>query len=99
MDFLTISFLYVICFIFIFGSVKEPKESLCLSVRLSVCLFGTKCSTALNLHLSLIGQSQVSLGSVSGQSQVCLWSVSGQSRARPVSQVSQSGQSGQSGQS
>ena len=26
----------------------------------SVCLFGTKCSKALNLHLSLIGQSQVS---------------------------------------
>ena len=37
----------------IFGSVKEPKKSLCPSV----CLFGTKCSKALNLHLSLIGQS------------------------------------------
>ena len=48
----------------IFGSVKEPKESLCLSVRLS----GTKCSKALNLHLSLIGQFQVSLRSVPGKS-------------------------------
>ena len=44
----------------IFGSVKEPKELLCLSV----CLSGTKCSKALNLHLSLKGQSQVSLGSL-----------------------------------
>ena len=40
----------------IFGSVKELRESLCLSVR----LWGTKCSKAPNLHLSLIGQSQVS---------------------------------------
>ena len=46
-----------------------------MSVRLS----GTKCSKALNLHLSLIGQSRVSLRSVSGQSQVSLRSVSGQS--------------------
>ena len=46
-----------------------------------MCLSGTKCSKALNLHLSLIGQSQVSLGSVSGQSQVSLRLVSGQSQA------------------
>ena len=39
---------------------------------LSVCPFGTKLSKALNLHLSLIDQSQVSLRSVSGQSQVSL---------------------------
>ena len=58
----------------IFGSVKELKESLCVSVRPS----GTKCSKALNLHLSLIGLSQVSLWSVSGQSLVSLWSASGQ---------------------
>ena len=38
--------------------------SVCLSVRLS----GTKWSKALNLHLSLITQSQVSLRSVSGLS-------------------------------
>ncbi len=70
----------------IFGSVKEPKESLCPSV----CPFGTKCFKALNIHLSLIGQSHVSLGSVSGQSQVSLRSVSGQSQ---VSLRSVSGQS------
>ena len=52
----------------VFGSVKELRESLFVSV----CLWGTKCSKALNLHLSLIGLSQVSLGSVSGQSQVSL---------------------------
>ena len=57
---------------FIFGSVKEPNESLCVSVRLSVCPSGTSLSRALNLHLSLIGQSQVSLRSVLGQSQVSL---------------------------
>ena len=44
----------------IFGSVKEPKESLCLSG----CLSSTRCSKALNLHLSLIGLSQVSLRSL-----------------------------------
>ena len=36
----------------IFGSIKEPKELLCVSV----CPFGTKLSKALNLYLSLIGQ-------------------------------------------
>ena len=46
----------------IFGSVKEPKESLCLSVCPSVCLSGTNLSKALNL------QSQVSLRSVQGLS-------------------------------
>ena len=60
----------------LFGSVKEPKESLCLSVCLSVCLSGTSLSKALNLHLSLIGQSQICLRSVSGQSQVSLSSLS-----------------------
>ena len=45
----------------IFGSVKEPKESLCLSVH----LFGTKLSIGLNLHLRAVW---VSLRSVSGQS-------------------------------
>ena len=38
----------------------------------SVRLSGTNLSKALNLHLSLIGLSQVSLSSVSGQSQVSL---------------------------
>ena len=47
---------------------QELKVSLCPSVRPS----GTKLSKALNLHLSLIGMSQVSLRSVSGQSQVSL---------------------------
>ena len=44
-------------------------------VSLSVCLSGTSLSKALNLHLSLIGQSQVSLRSVSGQSLVSLRSL------------------------
>ena len=39
--------------VIIFGSVKEPKESLCVSV----CLSGTSLSKALNLHLSLMGLS------------------------------------------
>ena len=52
---------------------------------LSVCLSGTKGSKALNLHLSLFGQSQVSLRSVSGQSEVSLRSVSGQSQVSPRS--------------
>ena len=46
-------------------------------VRLFVCLSDEKCSRAHNLHLSLSGQSQVSLRSVPGQSQVSLRSVSG----------------------
>ena len=45
------------------------------SVCLSVCPSGTSLSRALNLHLSLIGQSKVSLRSVSGQSQDSLRSV------------------------
>ena len=61
----------------LFGSVKELRESLCPCVYLSVCLSGcpsvclsvTKGSKALNLHLSLIGLSQVSLA---GQFQVSL---------------------------
>ena len=54
-----------------------------LVVTLSVCLSGTSLSRALNLHLSLIDLSQVSLSfpvslrSVSGYSQVILRSVSG----------------------
>ena len=52
---------------------------------MSVCPSGTKLSKALNLHLSLIGQSQVSLRSVSGQSQVSLRSVPGQSQVSPRS--------------
>ena len=66
----------------IFGSVKELKESLCCpSVCLCVCPSGINLSKAVNLHLSLIGQSQVSLRSVSDQSQVSLSlrSVSGRS--------------------
>ena len=51
--------------------------AVCLAVCLSVCPFGTKCSKALNLHLSLIDLSEVSLRSVSGQSLVGLRSVSG----------------------
>jgi len=56
----------------LFGSVKEPKESLCLFVSPS----GPSLSKALNLQLSLIGQSQVSLRSVSDQSQVSLTVIS-----------------------
>ena len=52
---------------------------MCLSVRPSVCPSGISLSKALNLHLSLIGQSQVCLRSVSGQSQVSHRSVPGQS--------------------
>ena len=51
----------------------EPKK--CKSS--SVCLFGDKCSRAHIIHLSLSGQSQDSLRSVSGHSR----SVSGQSQA------------------
>ena len=50
----------------IFGSVRSSgSHSVRVSVCLSVCLSGTKCSKALNLHLSLIGQSQLSLSQVS----------------------------------
>ena len=55
-------------------------------VTLSVRLFGTKLSKALNIHLRAVwvslGQSQVSLRSVSGQTQVSLRSDSGQSQVR-----------------
>ena len=47
-----------------------------LSVCLSVCPSGTNLSKALNLHLSLMGLSQVSLRLVSGQSHVYLRSLS-----------------------
>ena len=57
----------------LFGSVRSSG---CHSVRLS----GTSLSKALNLHLSLIGQSQVSLRAVSCQSQVSLRAVSCQSQ-------------------
>ena len=50
---------------------QELRESVCPSV----CPYGTSMSKALNLHLSLIGVSQVSLRSVSGQSQVSLRSL------------------------
>ena len=39
-------------------------------VSLSVCLSGTSLSKALNLHLSLIGQSQVRLRSLLGLSEL-----------------------------
>ena len=42
------------------------------SVCLSVCPSGTSLSRALNLHLSLIGQSKVSLRSVSSGLSLCL---------------------------
>ena len=71
---------------FFFWLRQDLKESLCPCV----CLSGTSLSKALNLHLSLIGLSQVSLRSVSGQSQVSLRSVSCQSQ---VSLRSVSGQS------
>ena len=57
------------------ASTGAKEVSLC--VRLS----DTNWSKALNLHLFLIGLSQVSLRSVSGQSKVSLRSVSGQSQA------------------
>ena len=44
--------------ILVFGSVKEPKESLCPSVRVKVL------SRSLNHHLSLSGVSQVYLRSL-----------------------------------
>ena len=44
-------------------------------VTMSVRLWGTKCSKALNLYLSLIGLSQVGLRSVRGRSEVSLSSV------------------------
>ena len=74
--------------VFILGIFLAPSGA--QGVTLSVCPSGTKCSKALNLHLSLIGLSQVSLRSVSGQSQFSLRSVSGQSQ---VSLRSVSGQS------
>ena len=77
----------------VFGSVEEPKKSLCPCVCLSVRPFGTKLSKGLNLHLravwvslrSVSGQAQVRLRSGSGQSQVSLRSVSGQSQVCPRS--------------
>ena len=58
----------------VFGSVRSSgSQSVSLSVRPSL-------SKALNLHLSLIGQSQVSLRAVSCQSQVSLRAVSCQSQ-------------------
>ena len=86
-------YIYFIVLCIIFSSVKELRKSLCVSVCPSV---RHKFVLALNLNLSLIGQSQVSprsvpsLRSVSGQSQVSLRLVSGQSQ---VSLRSVSGQS------
>ena len=57
---------------FLAPSRSSGSHSVCLSVRLS----GTKLSKALNLHLSLIGLSLVSLRSDSGQTLVSLRSVS-----------------------
>ena len=55
---------------------QELRESVCLCV----CLSGTNLSKALNLHLSLIGLSQICPRSVSGQCQVSVRSVAGQSQ-------------------
>ena len=52
-------------------------QGVTLSVCLSVCLSSTNLSKALNLHLSLMGLSQVCLRLVLGQSWVSLRSVSG----------------------
>ena len=49
-------------------------------MQISVRLSGEKCSKAHNIHLSLSGQSQVSLRTVSGRSEVSLRTVSGQSQ-------------------
>ena len=48
--------------------LRQGAQGVTLSVRVSVCLSGTSLSKAMNLHLSLIGKSQVSLRSVQGQS-------------------------------
>ena len=53
-----------------FGSVRSSRNA-------NVRLFDDKCSRAHNIHLSLSGQSQDSLRSVSGHTR----SVSGQSQA------------------
>ena len=66
-----------------FGSVRSSRNA-------NVRSFGTNVSRALNLHLSLTGQSQISPRSVLGQSQVSPRSVPGQSQ---VSRRSVSGQS------
>ena len=90
-------YIYFIVLCIIFSSVKELRKSLCVSVCPSV---RHKFVLALNLNLSLIGQSQVSPRSVSGQSQASLRSVSGQSQASlgPVSGQSQASLSPVSGQ-
>ena len=66
--------------VFLAPSRSPMSHSVRLSVCLSVCLSGTSLSRALNLHLALIGQSQVSLRSFSGHSQVILRSFSGHSQ-------------------
>ena len=53
--------------VIVFGSVKEPKGSLCLSVCPSVC----PAQTCLKVSIFILEQS----GSVSGQSKVSLRSV------------------------
>ena len=87
----------------IFGSVKETKESLCLSVCLSVfpgqtCLKSSSSSSLGQSQRqfqvsfrSVSGQFQVSFRSVSGQFQVSLGSVSSHSQVilRSVSSQSQ----------
>ena len=76
-----------------FWLCKEPKESLCLCVCVSVCPSVRLAQSCLKVSIfileqsgSVSGQSQVSLRSVSGQSQVIiLSSVSGQSQVSPRS--------------
>ena len=55
--------------------LRQGAQGVTLSVCPCVCLSGTNLSKALNLHLSLIDLSQVSLGSVSAQFQVSLRSL------------------------
>ena len=50
--------------------LRQGAQGVTLCVCLSVHPSGTSLSKALNLHLSLIGLSKVSLKTVSGQSQV-----------------------------
>ena len=75
----------------VFGSVRSSRNAnLRLFVCSSVCPVKSVPDLSRN-HLSLSGQSWVSLRSVSGQSQVSLRSVSGQSQVglRSVSGQSQ----------
>ena len=57
------SFIFKLCLWCLRYAFLAPSgaQGVTLSVCLSVCLSGTKCSKALNLHLSLIVLSQVSI--------------------------------------